>query len=213
MGYWGLLRYITCLAVSICVLLLALAINTVGISKERWYLDGGKGGWTLKGNAQMSMTITSPRMILNGIDWMNHWNPGFNLVGNGDSSWDAALGIAAASTYTLLSGLPDAYAQNRTGWQSIPHEVGGSITGINTKANGLTVVSISIQNSKVRDIFNGLRENGPESYYKYSSGWNGLINVTVPMLTTSCVPGLAMNSSTPIGTIPVSCTIVIKGGF
>lgn len=205
LGYWGLLRYITCLAVSTCVLLLALAINTVGIPKERWYPDGVTNSWTLTGNARKSMTITSPRMIINGLDWMNYWDSGDNLVGSGDSSWDAAIALAAANTYTFLGGLPDAYTQSPAGWQSIPNEIEGSITGINTIINASTVQSISVQNSRVRDIFNDLRENGPESYYKYSSGWNGLINVTAPMLTTSCVSGLAMNSSTPIGTIPVRC--------
>lgn len=109
-------------------------------------------------------------------------------MGNGDSYLDTALGPVAASTYTVLRGLPDVYAQNWTGWQSIPHEVAGSITGINTIINGSTVKSISIQNSRPRDIFNNLRGNGPESYYKYSSSWNGLINITIPILTTSCVP-------------------------
>jgi hypothetical protein len=65
---WGLLRYITCLAVSTCVLLLALAVNTVGIPKERWYPDGATNGWTLTSDVRMSMTITSPRMMLHGVD-------------------------------------------------------------------------------------------------------------------------------------------------
>ncbi|RDL36460.1 uncharacterized protein BP5553_05812 [Venustampulla echinocandica] len=204
LGYWGVFRFIACLGVSTCVLLLALAVNTVGIPKARWYPNGAGGGWRLTDDVRKSMTITSPCMMLNGLDWMNYWNTGQNLVGSGGSAWDAALALAAASTLPLLGGLPHLYTSSPNGWLPIPSEVDGLITGINTVINGSTVQSISVQKSRVRDIFTNLRANGPESYYKHSSGWSGLINITVPILTTSCVSGLAMNGSIPIGTIPVN---------
>jgi hypothetical protein len=118
LGCLGLLRYITCLGVSTCVLLLALAVNTVGIPKERWYPDGATNGWTLTGDVRKSITVTSPRMVLNGVDWMNAWHSGWNLVGSGDSSWDAALALAAANTCAVLSGLPDTYTHSPAGWNA-----------------------------------------------------------------------------------------------
>jgi hypothetical protein len=203
LGCWGLFRFIACLAVSICVLLLALAVNTVGIPKERWYPNGPDDGWQLTDKVRNSMTVTSPRMTLNGINWMNYWNAGWDLVGSGSSSWDAAIALSAASTYTLMGGLPDVYTSTPAGWRPIPNELNGLVTGINTVINESTVQSISVQNSRVQDIFTDLQANGSESYYKDSLGWNGFINITVPMLTTSCVSGLAINSSTPTGSISV----------
>lgn len=207
---WGLLRFISCLAISICVLLLAPAINTIGIPKERWYPNIGQG-WGMTEKAKRALTITAPRMTIYGFDWMNFWTQGWNMVGQGPDSYDAALAIAAASTYTLLSGLPNVYSSQSTGpgWMEIPNEIDDSITGINTVINESTVQTISVQNSRIQDIFNYLKMHGSESYYRDSSGWNGYINMTLPMLTTSCVSGLAMNSTTPIGTIPVSSTFVL----
>jgi hypothetical protein len=204
LGCWGIIRFLACLAVSICVLLSALAINTVAIPKQRWYPNGSTGGWRLTDAVRRSLTITTPRMTLHGLDWMNYWGVAWNLVGSGAPSWDAAWATTAASTYTLLTGLPDAYTSTPTGWLPIDNEVDGLVTGINTVINGTTVQTISVQNSRLRGVFNDLRENGPESFYRSSSGWEAYLNVTVPMLTTSCVPGLTMNESTSDGAIPVN---------
>lgn len=186
------------------MLLQALAINTIGIPKERWYPNVATAGFRVDDDVRKSMTITSPRLVLNNIDWGNFWTFGWNLVGGGDSSWDAALGLAAASTYALLAHLPDPFESSPVGWQLILGEVDGSVTAIDTAINETVARTISVQKSRVRDIFNHLRENGTRSYYEDAIGWNGFINITVPTLTTSCVPGLAMNESVAIGTMPVS---------
>lgn len=203
-GKLGVLRFVSCLAISVCVLLLQPAINTVGIPKARWYPNMDEGGWKITGHNKELLTVITPRMRLHGFDWGNYWTKGWNLVGEGPSSWDAALAIAAASTYTLLSGLPDAYTSQPAGWVEVANEIGGSTTAINTIVNGSTVQTISVQDSRVNDVYEELKANGPKSFYRDSVGWNAYINMTLPMLTTSCVPGLIMNSSTPVGTIPVS---------
>lgn len=141
-------------------------------------------------------------MILNGLDWMNYWNYGFNLVGGGAESWDAATAIAAASTYMLLAGLPSAYDNGPPGWWPINNEIEGSITGINTLVNVSTVQSISVQNSKLQDIFNELVATKGK-FYSDATGWNGLVHLTVPMLTTSCVEGTGLNGTIPDETMPV----------
>jgi hypothetical protein len=194
-GWRGSLRFIASLAVSVCVLLLALAINTLGIPKERWYPS-------LTGHEE-DLTISTPCLVLNGIDWMNYWGSGFDLVGVGDQSWAVAIGLAAASTFTLLQGLPAAYRSEPIGWIPISSEEPGLVTAINTVINGSTVQSVSVQNSRVADVFNYLQLNGTKDYYQVASGWNGFVNITAPMLTTTCVTGLPTNLSVPIGTIPV----------
>lgn len=212
-GWPGFLRFIASLAVSVYVLLLALAINTLGIPKERWYPNPA--------GREEDLTISTPRMVLNGLDWMNYWGFGFDLVGSGDQSWAVAIGLVAASTFTLLQGLPTAYRTEPVGWIPLSSEKPGFITAINTLINGSTVQSISVQNSRVRDVFNYLQLNGTKEYYKVASGWNGFVNITAPMLTTTCVTGLPANLSVPIGTIPVSshvqtmfladCTYQVQG--
>lgn len=197
-GWRGSLRFLASLAISVCVLLLALAVNTLGIPKERWYPN-------LTGGDQEGLTISAPRMVLNGLDWMNYWGSGFDLVGAGDQSWAVAIGLAAASTFSLLQGLPAAYrtGPDGPGWIPINSEQPGFITAINTMINGSTIQGVSVQNSRVQDVFSYLQLNGTKEYYKVASGWTGFVTMTAPILTTTCVPGLPANLSVPIGTIPV----------
>lgn len=141
---------------------------------------------------------------------MNCWGYGFDLVGSGDQPWAAAIGLAAASTFTLLQGLPAAYRNEPAGWIPMGSEEPGFVTAINTLINDSTVQSISVRNSRVQDVFNYLQLNGTKDYYKIASGWNGFVNITAPMLTTTCVAGLPANLSVPIGTIPVSLRILVN---
>jgi len=144
-------------------------------------------------------------MTFNSIEWGNYWGAGFDLVGGGEASWEASYGLIASSTYTLLSGLPPLYRDPKPGWLPVGNEIEGSVTGINTNINkdDRMVETISVQNSLVQDIFNHLRENGTEEYYKVSFGWQGDINITVPHLTTICTAGLPVDLDVPIGTMPV----------
>lgn len=143
-GWSGWMRFITCLSVSVCVILLAPAINTIGIPKERWFPNGSEGGWDMSDSVRRQLTITTPRMTFLGLDWMNYWNSAWNLVGSGPESWDAALAIAAASTYSLLAGLPNAYTNQAPGWWPVDNEIDGYITGINTFVKGSTVQNLSV---------------------------------------------------------------------
>jgi len=40
-GLVGLFRFLASLAISVCVLLLGVGVNTLGIPKERWYPNAG----------------------------------------------------------------------------------------------------------------------------------------------------------------------------
>ncbi|KAF4627001.1 hypothetical protein G7Y89_g11160 [Cudoniella acicularis] len=142
-------------------------------------------------------------MMLNGMNWMNYWDFGWGLVGGGDPPRDVAIGLAAASTFNNLRGLPPLYTQDPAGWYTLGIEESGYITSINTIVNGSSCQTTSVQTSQVTDIFNDLQANGPQQFYKNSQGWNGFINLTVPILTTTCVAGLPNNSSVPVGTLPV----------
>lgn len=194
-GFKGILRFLLSLSVSCCVLLLGLATNTIGIPKERWRPPGNTGGYSLTDEMRHLMTITMPRAELVGVDWMNHWNDAWDMIGSGPASWDAATALVAASTYTFLSGIPGPYKEAIPDWYSVGTEQSGYITGVNTVINGTTVQTVSVQNSAVQGTFDYFKANGSHNFQRYAIGWEATLNTTVPVLTTTCTPGLIYNST------------------
>ncbi|KAL2066461.1 hypothetical protein VTL71DRAFT_2532 [Oculimacula yallundae] len=211
LGYRGYLRFAASLVVSICVLLLALSINTLGVPKRRWFPDFPDEGNVYIGkdwdSARQSLTVTTPRMEFHGMDWSNLWNHGFASVGGGTASWDVAIGLAAASTYTALTGLPRAFHNTSVGWQPVNNGVLESISGINDTVTGIntdvrrSAQTVSIQNAMLWNIFQGLRSDGTEDYYRKSYGWHGRFTITVPTLNTVCRSVLAMEAEISTGNI------------
>lgn len=189
LGSAGILRFVVSLSVSCCVLLLALAINTVGIPKERWYPDpGGPGTFKLTDARRQLLTITTPRMQLYGLDWSDSWNVAWDMVGSGPISWDAAAAVAATNTYTLLGGIADAYREDEPGWKRISKGTDDCTTAVNTLVGDGTVQTMSVQHSRTREIFDYFRANSSHAFQRNSMGWMGSLNITSPMLTTICYP-------------------------
>ncbi|ROW07435.1 hypothetical protein VMCG_03734 [Cytospora schulzeri] len=194
-GFKGTLRFLLSLSVSCCVIFLGLAINTIAIPKERWWPPGNTGGYSLTDEMRKLMTVTVPRQEILGVDWMNQWNEAWDMIGSGPASWDAAAALVAASTYTFLSGIPGPYKETSPGWYDVGTETSGYITGVNTVINGTTVQTVSVQNAVVQDTFDYLKANGSHKFQRYAIGWNAILNITVPMLTTTCMPGLIYNNT------------------
>ncbi|KAI9685664.1 MAG: hypothetical protein M1822_004224 [Bathelium mastoideum] len=187
LGWRGVLGSLISLAISMCVLLTGVAINTIGIPKERWYTNPpGSGGFRVTKKVKKKLTVETPQMILNNIDWMNYWGVAWNLVGSGDPSWEAAVALAAASTYSALTYLPNTFNWEPGGWQSLGDTDEG-LTAFNTDTNGSFIESVSVQNSKIQDIFNELQV-GKHEFAQQAIGFTGLINITTPLLTTSFSP-------------------------
>lgn len=178
--YSALLRFLATLTVSICFLLLGAGLNTVGIPKARWYPNL----WPKTKANDALMTLRTPQMKLQNVDWMNYWDLGWEMVGGGPHSWEVAVALASASTFSALSSLGYLYQQQPPSWLG---QDDGSVSGtiIDTRIDGSTAQSISTQGSFIWDIFHTSQKTGP-SYARMSSGMVGSLNITLPMLTTSC---------------------------
>lgn len=189
LGSAGILRFVISLSISCCVILLALAINTVGVPKERWYPDsGGPGTFRLTDARKRLLTITTPRMQLYSLDWSGLSNGAQNMVGSGPSSSDAAAAFAATNTYTLMGGIANSYREAKPGWKRISKETDSFTTGVNTFIGDGTVQTVSVQHSRAREIFEYLRANGSHEFQRDSMGWMGSLKLTIPMLSTTCYP-------------------------
>lgn len=185
LGWLGILRFAACLCTSLCVLLLALSVNTIGIPKERWLPNSADNGWRETDAVRASLTLETPRTQIQNVHWMNFWDHGFDAVGGGPDSWDMAGGLAAAEAVSMFAELPRVFSESpeTPGWRELENT--GYTTGINT-APGTAVQSLSVHNFSVRDLFDQLRKNRT-SIARGAQGWTGRLNTTVPLLTTSCI--------------------------
>jgi hypothetical protein len=178
-----LLRFLISLACSMCFLLSAAAMNTMGLPKQRWYPDL----WPNSTVNNDIMTMSTPRMSLASIDWSNYRDMGLNTVSNG-SQWSiAAAAFASASSYTTLASLDKLYQPFPRTWRGVK-ENDTYQTLINTNINRSGVKSTSIQGSYVTDIYHNAKATGP-SYARSSTGMLGSVTLTLPMLTTICNAG------------------------
>lgn len=179
----ALLRFLTTIAVSTSFLLLGAGMNTIGIPKGRWYPNL----WPHTQGNDALMTISTPQMRIQSVNWTNYWNLGWGMVRSGPHSWEAATALASASTYEALSTLRETY-QKTAGWQG---QDDGSMLGtmINVKPKS-TVESISSQAAFIVDMFHHLRSMGPE-YAQISTGMLGRFTLTLPMLKTTCSSGVS----------------------
>lgn len=130
------------------------------------------------------MTLKTPQMKLQNVDWMSYWDLGWGMVGDGPLSWKAAISLASALAFSALSSLGDLYRQEPSGWR-VQRDGSDSGTVTNTRINGSSVQSMSYQGSSIWDIFHSSQKTGP-SYARMSTGIIGTLNLTLPMLTTTC---------------------------
>lgn len=176
--YSAVFRFLATLVISICFLLLGAGMNTIAIPKGRWYPNL----WPKTNANDALMTLRTPQLKLQNVDWMNYGDLGWDTVGGGPR--EAAIALASASTFSALSSLGYLYQQQPSGW--LGRDDGfDSGTVINTRINGSTAWSISVQGSLVMDTFHNCQKTGP-SYARMSCGMIGALNLTLPMLTTSC---------------------------
>ena len=66
----GLFCFPAFFAISVCVLLLGVGVDTLGIPKERWYPNAGP--WHTTKDIKETMTIHTPQITLESIDWLNY---------------------------------------------------------------------------------------------------------------------------------------------
>ena len=87
------------------------------------------------------MTIHTPQITLESIDWMNYQGLAASFD-NGDPSWEMAVALASASVLSGLSGMSLAYTQLAVGCNHKRREA-DSITGLDTTINGPTAHTTS----------------------------------------------------------------------
>jgi hypothetical protein len=183
-GYRGLLRFLVTLAISICVLLQGVAINTIGMPKERWNSEGRQ---------------PYPFLVFHGIDF-TYWWAGFEIVHGGPASWDAGRAYSAASAFTSLRGLSEAFSRPDHGWQQVGGQASDrNLVALDTRLVHNTVQGIAIQNGNVQDIFQWFHSNGSRPA-RNAIGWHADVSLVVPSIEVSC---LSVNRRVDGGTVNV----------
>jgi hypothetical protein len=176
----GWRRLLITLPVSVCVLLQGLAINTIGVPKERWYPEEWKPD-----------TASHPIAKYNGLDWMNFWDQAFQTVGGGGNSWRAMDGYIASSAHLAFQGF--ASRMNETaadsknyGWRPFtPQSDLSDFTALDTRHNKSTSAGIAFHNGHVADTFKWFQENGT-SNSRRAVGVQGDLKLAVPSTLVSC---------------------------
>ena len=198
-GKRGFSRFIITLISSICFLLLGAAINTIGLPKGRWYPDL----WPASKHTEDLLRLEQPRQQIEAIDWTNYWNLGWGTVGSGPQSWTAAIALASASTYTVLSRFGEFYFGN-PGWSGIGEYHDSLATGINRNVSEQPFQSVSLQGNYIVDLYNSQKKKGSAGA-KYREGMVGTANLTLPLLMTNC--SLESNKDLGTGQINVSASV------
>jgi hypothetical protein len=173
----GWRRLLITLPVSVCVLLQGLAINTIGVPKERWYPESWQPD-----------TAAHPIAKYNGLDWMNIWHHGFLTVGGGGDSWRAMDGYIASSTYLAFQeftgGMNETAGDPKTyGWRHFTPQT--DYAALDTRHNESTSVGIAYHNSLIADTFKWFQANGT-SNSRRAIGVQGDLKMAVPSTLVSC---------------------------
>lgn len=119
------------------------------------------------------------------INWTSYQYAGLNNITVG-KPLDSTLALASASTYVTLNLLDSIY-EYPPRWSHVI-ENSAYVTVIDMDTSKSTVLSYSVQLSAILDMYVNAKENGPR-YVKLAEGMLGAVNLTLPMLATSCSQG------------------------
>ena len=188
-GWSGTSRFVASLVISICVILSAVGLNTIGVPKRRWLPDSNFDA----GNPHL--TVYSPLKVMRGLDWMNIWHQSWQTIGSGPASWTAMGGLTAAEAILTWSSFGALYRAQPLGWQNMyeltmPDADANSIvvTGIDTTP-GSSTQTVSLRHVDLRSIYdNRLNLTNAPPWVAKARGLTGYFNITMPMLSTSCQP-------------------------
>lgn len=171
----GWLRLLVTLPISVCVLLQGLAINTIGVPKERWFPE-----------ERYAEKATHPTAHFHGLDWSNQWGAAFATIGGGPVSWRLADGYLASSTNLAFQNFAAQMQREPYGWHQF--EIGVSATehpALDTRNNGSSSRGIAIHTEQAMNLFEWLRENGT-SNARRAIGMNGDMIFACPSTTVTC---------------------------
>jgi hypothetical protein len=194
-----LMRYLLEFAAAVCVLLLGASINIIALPKLRWKPYTGSGVYP-----------ETPLLRIQNISWARFESGAQAMFADGDEGTirDATNSLIVASIFPALGVLSprfeninstwsNAYTFERHlphWWGSSPDETEGLVpwlqaphgTGITGFAlNGSTLQTVSFQGGLILDMWVGF-QNSDFQLARDSVGIDALLNVTLPLLSTSC---------------------------
>lgn len=145
MKHAGWFRLLITLSTSVCVLLQGLAINTIGVPKERWSPE------------LPNITGSHPRVHLQSVDWGNFWNDAWGTVGDGYKSWQVTESFIASSTHTVFRNYAWRLASRPPGWQTFGADGEERLfPAIDTRSNGSSSRGVAVNSQQAVDIFRWL---------------------------------------------------------
>jgi hypothetical protein len=149
------------------------------------------------------MTVEYPKVLLQGVDWLNLLGIGQANVGRESyPPWDWALGISASQSLLALSNVGPTVARPEKGWQLVyGTDNDGHQSGLYTKFDhpGRPIETMSVDDEQVLSVFDWLRQTHHQPTAS-SIGWTGNLTVVLPALNTICMPA---NRSSAEGSIMV----------
>jgi hypothetical protein len=209
-SWTSLWRCLVCLCISISVMLQGLAINTIAVPKKRWYPNRPfYNGWgPMRSKDKAMMTIEHPKVLLQGVDWLNLLGTGQASVGaEGYSPWDWGLGLSASLSMIGLTHLVYTVSLPEKSWQQVYRTtldkdalMRSTALRTNFELPNRPVETFSVDDDQVTSVFRWLRDTHRQPAVS-SIGWNGNLTVVVPALNTICT---ATNSSAAEGSITVN---------
>jgi hypothetical protein len=208
---WGSIgRLFLTLGISTSVMLLGAGLNTIAWPKLRWYPTRNTMLVNLTEIPTEKFTIRTPLQYLQRIDWAEDLRNGIALVGGvpkldenntpvltGGAANEISGIISASTVFLALARLPGAYSKLPPEWSSLWDKAlsymgieprpdrSAYITGIQTRVNGATTQSISVQAQQVIELFK-YHQSHDKSLGKRAEGFHGILQLTTPSLRTRC---------------------------
>lgn len=196
--YKSVRRLLLCFLVSISVILLGVAINTIVIPKDRWYPDPDYNAKIAETDSVQNIrTVQHPKMFLRNIDWDNYVAVGQNNTGSRDDATQYWLDALLASLAIQgLSRLVPTVAHERNAWQHVytwrydespPTDLRLRWVVLNTAFKTTQPVeTFSMDDDQPPEIYNWLKGNRHSPTTK-SMTWTGNLTLIVPAMNTFCM--------------------------
>jgi hypothetical protein len=202
--FWASLgRFAFAMATSLCILTLGLAINTVGMPKERWYPP---------------LDTAMPMTTYSNLVWTSFSDRATAALGGGNASDPAEASMAqyalmSTNTFEALMGLPDHMPTQPYGWMDFSQpnpEVPPAVLALDTRYNGSWSRGYAWQGEILMDIFGYLQQHG-DAIARKAIGMSGRITVAVPTVSVECGTFLADEYLTSLDGQPWNGTVFTNG--
>ena len=172
------LRLLITSATSVCVLLQGLAINTMGIPKERWIPDN---------DTEIVQQTRHPIPSFEGVgvDWYNYHAVGVGMLGDHYASWSVADALIAGSSLTNLQRFNGQMSFHPYGWHDLSVDSTDRAFALDTRYTGSSSRGIAAQVKPALAINQYLALHGL-GHANRSNAFTGPLNLDLPSTLVSC---------------------------